>query len=334
MNMGQLEDFLSGIPSSMTRKSYKHGIRKFEEYLGKPIENLKIEQNVGRTVEKFFVWLKDNGYSQNSRRNLCNGAIQYLKFLDISFKYRKSLGIYRTELSVRDHLLTINEVQKMAEVSNLKESIILEVFLLGLRVSDACHLEWKLFDIIGQTAPIPIEILTRKEGIISHSFISEEFLKLLEKYLGTISRENPYLLQSTRQGFMDEESLNWTLRELSKRASLKINKSLHWHLGRKLFLRTCAELSINQWNAKMMCGKSVEKDIETYLNGVALKEDFLRLNKVLKLKPERQQEGTSKELEELRTVMKILARYVNPKGISEDMSTDMEILKRFLEEER
>ena len=230
------------------------------------------------------LWLKEKGYTQNSYRNIVNGPIQFLKFFDTQVKYRRSLGIYRTEISTRDHRLTVSELQEMGTVANLKEQIILEVFMLGLRVSDACRLEWKLFDVGNQEAPIPIEIITRKKGQIAKSFISQEFKEILDKYLHTIDKENKYHLQSARKEHLDEETLNWILKDLAKRANLNLRGNLHWHCGRKLFTRTAASLGVNQWNARMMIGKAVSKDILTYVNGVNLAKDFLKVSNVLRLK--------------------------------------------------
>ena len=74
-------------------------------------------------------------------------------------------------------------------------------------------------------------------------------------------------------------------KDLGKRAEMKSHGLFRWLIGRKLFLRTCAELGVNQWNAKIMYGKSVSKDIETYINGVQMKNDFLKVSNVLRLRP-------------------------------------------------
>ena len=199
MDMAKLDDFMATIQSSSTRKSYKNGIRKSEEFLGKPIETLIGSPDAGKTVEKFFVWLKNKGHTQNTARNLVNGGIQYLKYFDTQVKYRKSLGMYKTEMTTRDHLLTIAEVQEMARVADLKEQVILELLLLGLRVGDVCRLEWKQFDVLDQEAPMPLLIRTMKEGTTAHTFVSEELVELLTKYLPLLDKNNKYLLQSARK---------------------------------------------------------------------------------------------------------------------------------------
>ncbi len=284
MDMTKVEDWLAGIPSKSTRKSYINGVKTFEEFYGKGIETLIGDKKAGKVIEKFFVWLKEKKeLAQNTARVKANAVIQFLKYFDTPVKYRKSIGIYRTEISTRDHRLTVSELQEMGSVASLTEQAILQVFLLGLRVSDASKLEWEQFDVIDQEAPIPIEIMTRKEGQLAKSFITQEFKEILEKYLKTIDKKNKYLLQSSRKGHLDDETLNWKLKDLAKRADVKLRGNLHWHCGRKLFMRTCAELGINQWNAKMMVGKAVSKDILTYVNGVNLAKDFIKVSNVLRL---------------------------------------------------
>lgn len=260
------------------------GIRKFEKFLQKPIESLIGSSNAGVVIEKYYSWLKDQGHPQNTRRNLCNVPIQFLKFYKTQVDYSKHLGIYRTVVTTRDHMVRIEEVQAMAQVANLKEQILLESFILGLRIGDVSRLEWQTFDVNGQP-PMPITIRCGKEETVAQTFISEEFKALLDKYLQTIDKTNPYLFQSARQERLSEKQIDRMLKALVKRAGVQNHGSFRWHCGRKLVLRTAAELGINQWSAKMLVGKSVSPDIATYISGVQLKNDFIKLNNILRLFP-------------------------------------------------
>ena len=80
--------------------------------------------------------------------------------------------MYKTVVTTRDHRITIHEVQEMAKVADLREQVLLEVFLLGLRIGDVALLEWKTFDVSGEP-PIPIMIHTRKEDVVARTFISQ-----------------------------------------------------------------------------------------------------------------------------------------------------------------
>ena len=95
--MAKIDDWLSAIPSPYTRKTYKAGIKKFEVFYGEGIETLieKSEMKTGRIIEKFYVWLKEKGHGQNTRRNLINSPIQFLKFFGNEPKYRKSKEKYK-----------------------------------------------------------------------------------------------------------------------------------------------------------------------------------------------------------------------------------------------
>lgn len=142
MDMAKMEDWLSALPSKYTRKTYKSGIKKFEEFYGKPIESLVdlSDEELGHSIDKFYSWLKqEKGHPQNTCRNYVNCPIQCMKYFSKNPKYKKSLGIYRSTITTRDHPVEISEIQKMASVADLREQILSEAYLLGLRVRDvAC----------------------------------------------------------------------------------------------------------------------------------------------------------------------------------------------------
>jgi integrase len=292
MDMAKLDDWLSAIPSKYTRKTYRSGLKKFEEFYQKPIENLieLSDEECGHTIEKFYAWLKEK-HPQNTCRNLVNCPIQYLKYFGKNPKYRKSLGMYRTVLSSRDHMTTMSEVQEMAKVADLREQILLEVFLLGLRVRDVSELKWQTFAVNGET-PIPILILTRKEDVTARIFISAEFKELLNKYLPILDKPNPYLFQSKkwtkkRKGIQNlgTKQIENVFKGLVRKAGIENHGVMAWHSGRKLFLRTATELGISPWSAKLMVGKSIPASDDAYIHNAELKNDFLKVSDVLRLFP-------------------------------------------------
>jgi integrase len=281
--MGKVEDFLETIPSKHTRKNYVNGLKKFEAWYGDSITKLIKNPDATKTVEKFYVALKQK-HPQNTCRNLTNAPIQFLKYFGTDVKPRKALGIYRTEVSTDDHKLTIEEVQRMASVADLKEQVMLEVLLLGLRIGDAITLKVSDLNKLEQEAPVELKLKAAKEGTIYETFISQEFKELLQLYLPTINGE--WLFQGIRKGsHAKDETLNTALKNLAKRACIQLHGRLHWHCGRKLVMRTGAELGISPWIIKRFVGKSIPRSDDTYLSDMDLKEGFLMLSSVLKLKP-------------------------------------------------
>ena len=279
--MVKVNDWLESIPSKQTRKCYKNGVKKFEEFYQKPIETalLLSDEECGHIIEKFYAWLTDKGAPQNTKRNVVNCAVQYLKYFGKNPKYRKALGIYRTVQSTKDKKLLISEVQELAKVSDLREQVLLETFLLGLRISDVSVLEWQSF------TQDEFTLTTRKEQVTAFIFVSVEFRELLNKYINTLDKSNKFLFQSAKNEHLTTKHLDYTLKQLAKRAGFQDWTRFHWHLGRKLVLRTSAELGLSIWSAKMLTGKSIPSSDSTYLQGTELKADFDKLHKVLTLKP-------------------------------------------------
>jgi len=242
-----------------------------------------LTQSLGHIIEKFYSHLKQN-HPQNTCRNLVNCPIQYLKYFGKNPKYKKSLGIYTTTLTTRDHLLTVYEVREMWKIASLEEKVMMKTWMLGLRISDCTKLEWRQLDFKPSEEPQELIIITGKENITAHVFIDPEFQKLLAKQIPVLKKDNKYLFQSEKGGHVKEKQLLRRLQSLQKKAGIDSKgKVFGWHLGRKLFLRTCAELGITSWNAQLMCGKAVDKSIATYINGVQLKNDATKVHNVLKM---------------------------------------------------
>jgi integrase len=244
MDMAKIDDWLSTIPSKQTRKSYRNGIRRFEEFYQKPIETLIGSQDAGKTIEKFYVWLKNKGRSQNTCRTTTNAPIQFLKYFNTPVKYRKNLGIYRTTLTTRDHMLNVDEAREMYRIGSLKEKVMVKTWLLGLRIGDACKLEWKQFNFKPSEEPKEVLVNTKKEGIVAHVFIDAEFQKLLAKHIPNLDQNNKFLFQSEKGNNLKEKQLLRKLQKLQKKARINPKGVFGWHIGRKLFMRTCAELGI------------------------------------------------------------------------------------------
>ena len=279
-----MESFLESLVSEQTRRSYKRGLTKFEEYYGKSSKFLLKEKDPGKTIEKFYVWLRKT-YAQNSCRALVNPIIQYCKYNNIEPRIKKSLHMYKTTITTRDHMLNVEEARSLFEIGSLEEKIIVKTWLLGLRIGDVVRLEWIQFEIKPIDGLVKILINTKKEDVTAHVFIDPEFQKLLAKHIPNLNQNNPYLFQNSGNKHLSEKQLLRKLQRLQKRARIKAHGRFGWHIARKLFLRTCAENGVTSWNAKLMVGKAVDKSISTYINGVSLRKDACKVLKVLLMEP-------------------------------------------------
>ena len=79
--MARANDWLSAIPSPYTRKTYKAGIKKFEEFYGKGIEILigKSGEETGRIIERARLIFLSSFLTKNSdKSNIHHLALCYL----------------------------------------------------------------------------------------------------------------------------------------------------------------------------------------------------------------------------------------------------------------
>jgi site-specific recombinase XerD len=220
----KMQDWLGEIPSPQTRKTYRNGIKKFEEWTQRPIEDLlnQTDEELGHVINKFYTHLKQS-HPQNSCRNITNSVLQYFKFYDKNPKYKKNIGMFATTLTVRDHILTVEECREIWKISGLSEKVLVKAWMLGLRISDACKLQWTTFNIKPSDEPVEVLINTRKENIVAHAFIDVEFQKLLEKYTPTLDKSNKFLFQSEKGGNVKEKQMLRKLQSLQKKAGIQTN---------------------------------------------------------------------------------------------------------------
>jgi hypothetical protein len=171
----------------------------------------------------------------------------------------------------------------MYRIGSIEEKVMVKLWLLGLRISDACRLKKISFELTPTEELIEVLIETRKEGIVAHVFLDHELQRLLETYLPTLKKDNPYFFQSSRGAHLTGKQLLRKLQRLQKKAQIKAKGRFGWHIGRKLYMRTSAENGVTSWNAKLMVGKAVDPSIATYINHADLKKQAKKVLNVLKM---------------------------------------------------
>lgn len=242
-------------------------------------------------------------------------------------------------------MLQVDEARAVYNVGSLEEKVLVKTWILGLRIGDACRLEWKQFDVTPTENLVEILVHTRKEGIVAHVFLDTEFQRLLEKHIPNLDQKNLYLFQSERGEHLSEKQLLRKLQGLKKRAQVKAKGRFGWHIARKLFLRVCAENGVISWNAKLLIGKSVDKSIATYIDGVSLRRGAEKVSRVLHMESLKSNHRVP-TLEEamdlvLRTLRKMCMRELESEGYKEGLGilrdytrlTHREILEEFLKED-
>jgi len=285
-----IEDFLDAQVSKATRRNYRFGLKTFAKWYQRPVPEILKEEDPGKTLEKYWVWLKET-YKGNGPRNKMNSIIQFCKFNKINPEIRKGLRINKQIPSVRDHPLEIEECRKMYEVATVEEKVILKTWLLGIRAGDASRLKWRDFDFGKPSKELKlVRIVTRKEDIEVQLYVDEEYQKLLAEYISTlIDKKNDFLLQSNKKGRLSEKQLSRKIHSLKERAGIKVRegKVFGWHLARYLRSRLGIEYDLSTTALKMMIGQSTGI-FGGYGHRAKVKRTAEKLAKHMRMEPEKE----------------------------------------------
>jgi len=323
-----VQEFLNSVSNPRTRKGYRFGLNKFVEWFGKPAEEiLEIRQDdltqregenlveyrnraarFEKEIEKFHSYLIEKGYSINSARSMTLGVRQLFRYYQMSVAMRSGSRVSQTVQTTKNFPLTIEYTRKMFDVANLKERTLLSLAVdTGLRISDFLAIKKTDLPPLDAEPPIAFTILTQKEKIPAHCFLSQETVDQLKTYLPTLKKKNnEYLFASNGKSHISDEAVSKMLNRLAEKAQIDLNgKSLTFHCFRKMFLSASIDSGIGLTAGKKLCGKAITRSDDTYLTTVKLREKFIQLKKFLTIK--QSPEIESKQIEKLSTLVAKLA---------------------------
>ena len=297
-----VQEYLDSVSNPSTKKGYKKGIKEFCEWFDKTAEEIlqmrkdDLTQIVGeglidfknrasrfeKEIEKFHSHLLTK-YSINTARNYTLGIRQLFRFYEMPTRFRTGSKISKTVKTTRNFPLIIEHVRKMFAVADLRERVILGLATdLGLRIRDFVSIEKTQLPVLDQELPLSFEIMTDKEDVIAHGFLSKETVDLLKVYLPTLDKKvNPFLFPSNGKSHISDEWINRLLQRLAEKAKINLNgKMLTFHCFRKMFLSTSVDAGMLT-AGKMLCGKAIPQSDATYLTTVKLREKFIQLKNFL-----------------------------------------------------
>ena len=234
-----VKEFLDSVVNLNTRKGYRVGIKKFYEWFGnspreilearkddltqRPGEDLIEYRNRAarfeKEIEKFHGYLLKQGYTTNTSRALTIGIRQVFRYYQMPVRMRTGSRVTKTVKTSRNFPLRIEHVRRMFEVADLRERVILSMATdLGLRISDFIGIKKSALLSLTQDPPVGFDVMTGKEEVVAHEFLSTETVELLKVYLPTLhKKENPYLFPSNGKRPISDEWLNQLLRKLAEK---------------------------------------------------------------------------------------------------------------------
>jgi integrase len=300
-----VQEFLDSIFNPNTKKEYRHGVKKFCDWFDKSAEEIlelrkdDLTQRQGenlveyrnraarfeKEIEKFHGYLLAQGFTINTSRNLTLGIRQLFRFYEMPIRIRSGSKVSQTVKTTKNFPMTIEHVRAMFAVGDLRERVVLSMATdLGLRIGDFIRIRKADVPDLDQQAPIQFDLMTDKEKVVAHGFLSQETVDLLKTYVPILVGKsgNPYLFPSNGESHISDEWLNRLLQRLAEKAQIKLNgKSLTFHCFRKMFLSASIDSGIGLTAGKKLCGKAIGESDDTYLTTVNLKEKFIQLKKFL-----------------------------------------------------
>jgi integrase len=340
-----LQEFIDSVQNPNTKKGYRHGIKKFCQWYGKNAEEIlelrknDLTQRAGenlieyknrsstfaKEIEKFHSYLLSQGYSTNSSRNMTIGIRQLFRFYQMPVRIRAGSKVTKTVKTTKSFPLRIEHVRKMFKVADLRERVILSMATdLGLRMSDFIKLKKDNLPALDQEPPIMFDIMTGKEEVIAHGFLSQETVDLLRVYLPTLEKksDNSYLFPSNGKSHISDEWLNRLLQRLADKSRIVMNgKSLTFHCFRKMLLSAAIDSAIGLTAGKKLCGKAIAQSDDTYLTTVKLRQHFIQLKKFQSIKEQPRVE--TEKIESLKNaVNKLQEELTRQKLITDTISEE------------
>jgi len=98
----------------------------------------------------------------------------------MGIRFRAGSKVSKTVKTPRSFPLAIKHVRAMFQVADLRERVILTLATdLGLRIGDFLELKKTDLPSLDQEAPVSFDIMTNKEDVVAHGFLSQETLDLL-----------------------------------------------------------------------------------------------------------------------------------------------------------
>jgi len=246
---------------------------------------MNVRKRFNREIEKFHRHLKNLGHPQNTAVAYTEGMRQAFRFFDMDIKGLPT-EVTRKTTTVKDYVPTVQQYRDMFNCGNVLDRTIISMALdLAWRIGDFVKIRKDMLPNLEQETPIAFGLITEKEDVVSKSFLSAQTVQLLKTHLKTLSKENPYVFPNGNGSHYDPEAIGKRLKVLAKKAKIHTpkGKRLRFHCFRKRFLSECANLKIDINTAKMLVGKSVSKDMLTYLSEVEHKKAFEEVHGRLQL---------------------------------------------------
>jgi len=288
-----LEQFLAEQPKEATKKTYRRHVTKFLEWVKQSPTELIEEYNstqdknkwkkeTGKLIVKYNNYLLEHGgkngkpLKPNSVRTAINAVRAFFTSQMDSVKISRG-KIAQVEMAVGEHEFKQSQLQKMFRVGDIREKAILSLGVcLGFGATAFSELKRDYLEkIMSQTesekTPIGFWHIRTKSSQPTRCHLTTEAINALKDYWSSLKEKSEWAFPSNGE-HISNDTLNYILKSLTEKANIPVMGKIRWHLLRK-FLFSALTNTMDEMNAKLCVGKSIDKSVLTYLKN---KSDVLK----------------------------------------------------------
>jgi len=326
-----VQSWLENYAKESTRRIYRTAWQRFEQWAGKTAEQFKKEyqdaadkevwaKETGKLVVKYYNHLVRQGFKLNSARALVMPVRAFFDSECTKLRVRKG-AIAGQKIAMGEHEFTLSELREMYRSADVRERAILATALsLGWSAEDFVKMkraEIEPYLEEGLEPPVSFWYERGKTASPTRAHLTHEAIEALRDWL-RVAPLSPYVFPNrTTDKPMRTETLNDIIKKMFARTKRKPRGRIRFHLIRKFLMSQLANAGLNQWHVKLIVGKTIPADILTYLKDQTdmIREEFMRAEERISLTGftnanHSQLETLQIELQELRSALKVIAKYV------------------------
>lgn len=319
-----VREWLSQYASKQrTFKQYKYNFERFSEWSGMTDEDFVNEcEQIGdrefakKWGNKVIAWYNEllaSGLKTNSAKNLVTGVRSFFSNQIVPLRIRKG-AIASPKMATGEHEFSLDELQKMFRVGSIEDKVRLCLGLnLGWGASDFLSLKWDFIEpYLSEDLDPPVGFWFErgKTGQPTRGHLTGECIAVLRQYRETA--------KSKRVNPLTVDGLNIWIRTLAKKANIQPRGHIRFHRLRKFLFTALLSSGMPESHAKLIIGKKVKTEDLTYIQGLAptLKAEYAKAHRLFALSgftnmDNKKVKDMKEELEELRSAMRVLAKYVS-----------------------
>ena len=281
-----MEEWLEELKPT-SRPTYKSKFRDFLDWSGTTDREIVAEWKAtedrdefrkawGKVVVRYYQYCLEKTGKINTARTHATAVRSFFASQCDRLKVKKG-AIAKPRAAKGEHVFSQSDLQKMYKYAGVREKAILSTAVsLGWSASDFLDLEKEVLERqISRARSEGLEFIRfdwdrEKTGEPVLGILTPEAMDSLEEWFERIPDAAWAFPREAGNGErpISQDSLNDILRALVREANIITTGSVRFHLLRKFLMSELSSAGLNEWEVKIIVGKSIPVSDSTYLQKI------------------------------------------------------------------